>query len=1290
MRVQKPTSATRRGLVSKSASTALVAALRTSIVVASLSMASTSAFAGSKLFTFDDDSTADLIIFSNTTDPVRAEGGQSGGYLAITDAINDRFSTIIFPDIDGGKPVAGFTLECDVRLGNPVGNDGRPADGLAVSYARANDPLLINGEANKDNPAYDIRSSFSVGGAPEMGTRTGIVVSFDTWQGNAYLDGTVDVEGLMVQVDGKVVKTYAMGTRNGACDDITSLETGPYDSTASGSPDGLCWTKLKVDLAVDGKLTVGYKGATILDKFQTAFFPSPGRIVFSGRTGGANANQHVDNVSLITIPAENMLGAGSIDNAFSWRAIITDNVATGSILDPATAVFSLDGVAVTPTSVEKIDNDTFFRFTRPISAPFASGSTHSVKLTAKDTKGVTLDVLRDLVTPSYTLVPGSLASGIDETSAELGFKYRVQWSQALNRGLGNTDVNRTFFAERQINQAYLDASGAPVPNEATLDGADENGYLNIDGAVNYDQQGASQGNFTTATGKPEGIYPGMPSADNNSFTVEFSGYALLEPGAYRFAVNSDDGFKHTVGRGLSDAFGLKLGEFDGGRGASDTAYDVVVLERGLYPMRWLQWEGGGGANVEIFTINNDGSRHLVNDPDDEASIKVYRTGLAKSHVRLTSPVPDQIGGAAAESPITIEVVDGKTAVGPITVKIDGILQSTPVTKAGNVSTFHMEFPNGQDPGDHVVQVAFDDVVQTYRYNVASLPIARGDANFAIEAEDFNNNGAKVGDAVNVMPYLGGAGDTQPAILNVDFFDNDGDDSNVYRTEDPQDVNITQQGVVNNLNMANRGSWVMSANYRIGWIGDNNWYNYTRTVPAGDYTVYAALSIDNVNAGSVGGRLALVDGDNCASGPLGTFNGYGSSAWGLNNLIALADDSGNRVVYHSDGTEKTFRYFARSGDFDYVAFVPLSGVAFSATPASVVGANGPLTFTLVGSVDKASPTLTVDGSAMALTSTVLPNGVTVSAAPATAIGAAGSSHTYVLSFKDAAGTSYSKSGSFKISDGTFVIEAEDYNFGRGQTLPGLSNMPYFGGGMSAICEAAVQGIDISNRDGFDSDVYRKEVNLDGTAANVNINANIDGARGQDNDINRGPWDVTTNYKIGWIGGGDWHNYTRTIPAGNYEVWAALSFDSNNDHDLRGSLQRVTAGQDTEVQELEQLGTFDDKGTASFGGWGANRLVQLKKDGEAAIVTLPGGTVTLRASIDSGDFDYFKLVPSTATPRPVITSIVKNADGSITITWTGGGSLEAALSLDGPWQTVPGATSPFTFSPGAPAQFGRIRR
>jgi len=60
------------------------------------------------------------------------------------------------------------------------------------------------------------------------------------------------------------------------------------------------------------------------------------------------------------------------------------------------------------------------------------------------------------------------------------------------------------------------------------------------------------------------------------------------------------------------------------------------------------------------------------------------------------------------------------------------------------------------------------------------------------------------------------------------------------------------------------------------------------------------------------------------------------------------------------------------------------------------------------------------------------------------------------------------------------------------------------------------------------------------------------------------------------------------------------------------------------------------------------------------------------------------------QPKFTKFTKNADGSITIEWTGGGTLQAAASVTGPWQDVPGATSPYNVKPAPGALFGRIKK
>jgi hypothetical protein len=75
-------------------------------------------------------------------------------------------------------------------------------------------------------------------------------------------------------------------------------------------------------------------------------------------------------------------------------------------------------------------------------------------------------------------------------------------------------------------------------------------------------------------------------------------------------VNSDDGFEVTVGNATNPQY-LTLGSFDDGRSAADTLFQVAVSQPGVYLFRLLWFQGGGGASVEWFTVNSDGSRALI-------------------------------------------------------------------------------------------------------------------------------------------------------------------------------------------------------------------------------------------------------------------------------------------------------------------------------------------------------------------------------------------------------------------------------------------------------------------------------------------------------------------------------------------------------------------------------------------------------------------------------------------------------------------------------------------------------
>ena len=132
--------------------------------------------------------------------------------------------------------------------------------------------------------------------------------------------------------------------------------------------------------------------------------------------------------------------------------------------------------------------------------------------------------------------------------------------------------------------------------------------------VNLDQDGNEHGSFDN-----DDFIPGIPGyyGSQDGIVSEFVTLLELDKGFHILGVNSDDGFKASIG-----PFDQVIGEYNGGRGSEDSIFYIYVEHTGLYPYRVLWYEGEGGANIEIFSIVN-GEKILINDLKNENSIKAY-------------------------------------------------------------------------------------------------------------------------------------------------------------------------------------------------------------------------------------------------------------------------------------------------------------------------------------------------------------------------------------------------------------------------------------------------------------------------------------------------------------------------------------------------------------------------------------------------------------------------------------------------------------------------------------------
>ena len=242
----------------------------------------------------------------------RDEGGNPDGYLSVTDAANGQRGAIVFPDLlDGGDYAGVVSISADLRVG---GGTERPADGFSFNLVRPDDPLLEDGEGYAASPTGEAN-------LPEEGSTTGLGIGFDEW-----FSGGDDVIGMSIRIDDELVDQFEFPVLNGALDDQESLQTGEdlqtfIEDVEAGDTD-LGWARLTIDLDADNTLLVTYKDVEVFNQ-QIDYERGPGQLVFGGRTGGANANHHIDNISIRVGPTiiedpcdfdgDGSLGLGDLD-----------------------------------------------------------------------------------------------------------------------------------------------------------------------------------------------------------------------------------------------------------------------------------------------------------------------------------------------------------------------------------------------------------------------------------------------------------------------------------------------------------------------------------------------------------------------------------------------------------------------------------------------------------------------------------------------------------------------------------------------------------------------------------------------------------------------------------------------------------------------------------------------------------------------------------------------------------------------------------------------------------------
>lgn len=623
--------------------------------------------AGTITFDFEEDpeilfenlisSQADVVWSENG---VWAGTGNPDGYLSLTEAVSATGTVAILPDIDDGALITGFNLKADIRSGN--GTTDRPGNGFSVSYARAED-RVINGD-------------FSFAGPLENGTETGLVVSFDTWEGNALTDGSADSEGIRIVVDGETIATAPFPTRQGACEDLTSLQTGPQGGDESdfqrGDPNALCWAPFEVELSEDGLVTVRWKGDTVFDELQSNFFPSPGAFVIAGETDDDNAFLHIDNLVLTTIPVTGpailITGLDTRIDGFDVRF----REEGGAVLDTGSIRLTLDGEsvggAVTDTPTGAIVSHTGEML-------FESESEHTIRIRANGG----IDRTVTFKAPKYARVgPDQALSDFFRTR---GFNFRVLQSPIE---IPTTHADRESHLAGEFPEA-----GENLVNIFGYEMGNRDDTVVIEGVINFDQDGAPQGIFRDGGSRGRGgaiidasrifddFIPGIPGLEESTdqITAEIlTVVEIPEAGFYRFGFNASGGFRTTAGFVADSELAVDVGEFEGSRRSASTVSTVFFEEAGFYQLRSLWYVGEGGANLEWWTADEAGNPIALLNDDANGGLRTYRDiPRSPATVISVSPRDGAVKVPFEEVSLEVEIRNGVTSydTGSATGTFDG-------------------------------------------------------------------------------------------------------------------------------------------------------------------------------------------------------------------------------------------------------------------------------------------------------------------------------------------------------------------------------------------------------------------------------------------------------------------------------------------------------------------------------------------------------------------------------------------------------------------------------------------
>ena len=485
--------------------------------------------------------------------------------------------------------------------------------------------------------------------------------------------------------------------------------------------------------------------------------------------------------------------------------------------------------------------------------------------------------------------------------------------------------------------------------------------------------------------------------------------------------------------------------------------------------------------------------------------------------------------------------------------------------------------------------------------------------------------------------------TWASTAEVDFHSvNLGSGSASYR---PQGLETESAGDVPRLAYS---PFTTNQDYDVGFNNGGNWANYTRHYPPGQYNVFIRAS-DGNNAQNNAGDIQVVGGNASFSQPGANYFSTKGTGWQTYGWYPLINSTnGNAVLtIPNDGTASTLRMTIDGGNCNENFFMLLAlntntppvgeGYVTNEFPDGTYQFQQTNTFNCSVISPNGINNIVVEVSGNSLSSGPFSQTLT----PTSGLTITGNSTNKNVSFllttdavysltfliTDGAGNGSTASASFDtINPNYYTWEAEDWDHDTGNffdnpqtnayyNLPGVENVDSFCSGGPGNANSYLRG-------------------TPGDNANMNTEPNGDIPRLQylntTNPISLQPY---IDYDVGFTGGGQWGNYTRTYPAGIYNIYVRVASGAGNPTANAGSISLVTGGYKTSSQTLSQLGTFNASAT---GNWQKYTWSPVMNSGgyPARFVGSNGIPQTLRMSFINANcnLNFFMLVPANLANNP----------------------------------------------------------